>query len=94
MDNNHFINQDLKGMSTESLNLVKANIERELQARNVQRRDALIQQVCDAMNTLYHEFPNVELKVYFECTCGCEDRVDALYELCSGRKMTRDDFIF
>ena len=92
MDNVHFINQDLKSMSAESLNLLKENIEKELQARNNQRRDELIQQVCDAMNELYHKFPGTELNVNWECDCGYNDSCDVFYYFCSGRKMTKDDF--
>ena len=67
--------------------------ERELKTRKAARRDELIQAVCDAMNNLYREFPDIELKVPYSCSeCGIEDKVDAMYVLCSGREMKPGDF--
>ena len=67
--------------------------ERELKIRKTARRDELIQTVCNAMNTLYQEYPDIELNIPYHCSeCGIEDEIDAMYILCNGREMKPRDF--
>ena len=83
----------LQNMSLEELKSLSEAVAAELEARRSARRDELIKTVCDAMNTLYREFPGIELNVSYSCPeCGIEDEVDAMYVLCSGREMKPGDF--
>ena len=80
-----FTNEELKDLMS--------CVERELEVRRNSRREYLVQAVCDAMNALYKEFPWTELNIGYHCPeCGIEEDVDAMYALCSGRKMTPKDF--
>ena len=80
-----FTNEELKDLMS--------CVERELEVRRNSRREYLVQAVCDAMNTLYREFPGIELNVPYSCPeCSIEDEVDAMYVLCSGREMKPGDF--
>ena len=84
---------DIKTMSNDELKFLSETVAAELESRRSARRDELIQTVCDAMNTLYREFPGIELNVPYSCPeCGIEDEVDAMYVLCSGREMRPGDF--
>lgn len=84
---------DIKTMSNDELKFLSETVAAELESRRSARRDELIKTVCDAMNTLYREFPGIELNVSYSCPeCGIEDEVDAMYVLCSGREMTPKDF--
>lgn len=83
----------LQNMSLEELKSLSEAVAVELESRRSARRDELIQTVCDAMNALYKEFPWTELNISYHCPeCGIEEEVDAMYALCSGRKMTPKDF--
>ena len=83
----------LQNMSLEELKSLSEAIAAEMESRRNARRDELIQTVCDAMNALYKEFPWTELNIGYHCPeCGIEEDVDAMYALCSGRKMTPKDF--
>ena len=83
----------LQNMSLEELKALSEAVTVELESRRSARRDELIKTVCDAMNTLYREFPGIELNVPYSCPeCGVEDEVDAMYVLCSGREMKPGDF--
>ena len=83
----------LQNMSLEELKSLSEAVAAELESRRSARRDKLIQTVCDAMNALYKEFPWTELNIGYHCPeCGIEEDVDAMYALCSGRKMTPKDF--
>ena len=82
----------LQNMSLEELKSLSEAIAAEMESRRNARRDELIQTVCDAMNALYKEFPWTELNIGYHCPeCGIEEDVDAMYALCSGRKMTPKD---
>ena len=84
---------DIKTMSNDELKFLSETVAAELESRRSARRDELIKTVCDAMNTLYREFPGIELNVSYSCPeCGIEDEVDAMYVLCSVREMTPKDF--
>ena len=84
---------DIKTMSNDELKFLSETVAAELESRRSARRDELIKTVCDAMNTLYREFPGIELNVSYSCPeCGIEDEVDAMYVLCSGREMKPGDF--
>ena len=68
-------------------------VERELKVRKNSRRDHLIKVVCDAMNNLYQEYPNIELNVPYSCPeCYAEGEIDVMYALCNNRKITPKDF--
>ena len=83
----------LQNMSLKELKSLSEAVAAELESRRSARRDELIQTVCDAMNALYKEFPWTELNIGYHCPeCGIEEDVDAMYALCSGRKMTPKDF--
>ena len=83
----------LQNMSLEELKSLSEAVAVELEARRSARRNELIQTVCDTMNTLYREFPGIELNVPYSCPeCGIEDEVDVMYTLCSGREMSPRDF--
>ena len=83
----------LQNMSLEELKSLSEAVAVELESRRNARRDELIQTVCDAMNTLHKEFPWTELNIGYRCPeCDIEEDVDAMYVLCSGRKMIPSDF--
>jgi hypothetical protein len=85
--------KDIEHMSVNELSALISECRIELEKRSDARRNELIQAVCDAMNSLYQEFPSVELNVSYACPeCGIEDEVDAMYALCSGREMKPGDF--
>jgi hypothetical protein len=85
--------KDIEHMSVNELSALISECRIELEKRSDARRNELIQTVCDAMNSLYQEFPGVELNVSYACPeCGIEDEVDVMYVLCSGRKMKPGDF--
>ena len=80
-----FTNEELKDL----MNCV----ERELEVRRNSHRNELIQAVCNAMNTLYQEYPDIELNIPYYCSeCGIEDEIDVMYILCNGREMKPRDF--
>ena len=79
--------------SNEELEDLMNCVERELEVRRNSRREYLVQAVCDAMNTLYQEFPGIELNIPYSCSeCGVEYEFDAMYILCKNRKMKPEDF--
>ena len=83
----------LQNMSLEELKSLSEAVAVELESRRSARRDELIQNVCDAMNALYKEFPWTELNIPYHCAeCGYEDDVDVMHALCSGHVMTPKDF--
>jgi CRISPR/Cas system-associated protein Cas5 (RAMP superfamily) len=85
--------QDIERMSTNELNALVSELKIELEKRSKARRNELIQAVCDAMNNLYQEFPNIELSICYTCPeCGIEGEIDIMDVLCSGREMKSGDF--
>lgn len=86
--------QDIERMSTNELSALVSECKIELEKRSKARRNELIQAVCDAMNNLYQEFPNIELSIYYTCPeCGIGGEIDIMDALCSGREMKPGDFI-
>ena len=84
---------DLSKMSLKELQQLHSTISMAMDERRKERRQELIQAVCDAMNALHKEFPLVELNIGYHCPeCGYEEEEDAMYVLCSGRVMTPADF--
>ena len=85
--------QDIERMSDNELNALISECKIEQEKRSNARRNELIQTVCDAMNTLYQEFPGIELNIPYSCSeCGVEYEFDAMYILCKDRKMKPEDF--
>lgn len=85
--------QDIERLSSNELKALISECKTELEKRSDVRRKELIQAVCDAMNTLYREFPGIELNIPYSCSeCDLEDEIDAMYVLCSGREMKPGDF--
>ena len=85
---------NLNKMSFEELQNLYTAVGMAMDERRDNRRQELIQNVCDAMNALASEFPNVELPVAYHCAgCSYEDEEDVLYVLCQGRQLTPDDFV-
>lgn len=84
---------DIERLSSNEIKALISECKTELEKRSDARRNELIQAVCDTMNTLYREFPGIELNVPYSCPeCGIEDEIDAMYVLCSGREMKPGDF--
>lgn len=84
---------EVKSASAGDLKAMISMCERELEIRNVARRDELIQAVCDAMNQLYKEFPMVGLRMEYKCSeCAIEDYVDMMEYFCGGKQMSPNDF--
>lgn len=85
--------QDIERMSSNELKALFSECKTELEKRSNIRRNELIQAVCDAMNNLYQEFPNIELSIYYTCPeCGIEGEIDIMDVLCRGREMKPEDF--
>ena len=85
---------DLSKMTYDELEALHSATFLAMQEIKDERRDELIQQVCDAMNDLHAEFPYVELPVSYRCVeCGYDDDVNALYVFCHDRKLKPEDFV-
>lgn len=75
---------DLSKMSFEELQELHAATGRAMDERKSRRCQELIQNVCDAMNALASEFPNVELCVNYHCLeCGLDEDIDVMDYFCA-----------
>ena len=80
-------------LSSDALKELKEKIENELKSRENVRRNELIKNVCDAMNTLHKEFPMVELRMGYQCPeCTLDDSFDAMEYFCGGKSIGIEDF--
>ena len=81
--------QDIERLSSNELKALISECKTELEKRSDVRRKELIQAVCDAMNTLYREFPGIELNIPYSCPeCGIEDEVDKVLLKSAIEKLT------
>lgn len=69
-------------------------IQKELKARSEERKDKLIEDICESINTLINEFPFVKLCLPHRCEeCG-DRRVIDIFEILHNYDLTLDNSYF
>ena len=73
------INYNITNMTTDGLLALRNTIDAEIRQRLNERRQKYIDNVCNAINELVNNFPDVELEVTANCEdCGYSVYIDVL----------------
>jgi len=92
---NDFDKDFFQNLTVEQITTLVDECKKELNSRNEIRRSVLIQNLCNAVNTLVLEFPDTKLNMRIICNeCSHSDDVNIMDFLYHDRKLRYEDFTF